>query len=218
MIGDPSDMLSRLKSALPSRWFADATPVLDGLLAGLAASGPWVFSLVQTAKSQTRIATATGGFLDMIAQDFLGGRLPRRAAQGDAAYRARILSELLRARGTRASVVSVLQDLTGRTPAMFEPQRPDDTGAWGQAAGYGVAGGWGSLLLPYQVFVRAYRPRGAGIATVSGWGAAAGGYGAGAIEYASLDQLAGEVTDADIMAAVAGVMPAASIAWTQIAS
>ena len=216
MIGDARDMIGRLRAVLPARWFGDAAPVLDALLAGLAAGGAWVFSQVGAARLQTRIATATGGFLDMIARDFVGRRLRRRVGQGDGAYRARILAELLRARGTRAGVIAAAQDLTGRAPVVFEPQRPEDTGAWGIAAGYGVAGGWGSLALPFQCFVTAYRPGGAGIATVAGWGSLAGGYGAGAIEYASLDMLAGEVTDGEIAAVVAGAMPAASVAWLRI--
>ena len=46
------------------------------------------------------------------------------------------------------------------------------------------------------------------------WGTGAGGYGAGAVEYASLSMLQGAVTDSDIDAAIAGVMPVAAIAWT----
>ncbi|HTN11814.1 MAG TPA: hypothetical protein VL154_12680, partial [Acetobacteraceae bacterium] len=45
-----------------------------------------------------------------------------------------------------------------------------------------------------------------------------GGYGAGAIEYASADMVQGQVTDADIYATAARSMPAATIAWTAIAS
>ncbi len=216
--GDRQDMLDRLKSMLPTRWFADDTPVLDAVLGGFAATASWTFSLLRAVQSQTRIGTATDRFLDMAATDFFGSRLPRRPSQGDQAYRTRIMQELRRERGTRAAVVSALTDLTGRTPMLFEPTRPADTGAWGMAAGYGSAGGWGSLALPFQFFVTAYRPGGAGIAAVCGWGEPAGGYGVGAIEYASLDMLQGQVTDADIDAAIAGVLPAASIAWTRISS
>jgi hypothetical protein len=44
----------------------------------------------------------------------------------------------------------------------------------------------------------------------------AGGYGCGAIEYASLDMVQGQVTDADIYAAVADVLPVAAVGWTKI--
>jgi len=216
MIGDPSDMLTRLKAVLPSRWFPDATPVLDGMLTGLASASAWSYGLLAGVRLAARIGTATGGFLDMIAADFFGPRLSRRPSQGDTAFRARIEGELLRERGTRGAVIGVLQDLTGRAPVVFEPMRPADTRAWCVAGGYGVIGGWGSLLLPFQCFVTAYRAQGSGIATVGGWGSGAGGWGLGAIEYASLDLLQGQITDADIDAAIAGVMPVAAIAWTRI--
>ena len=214
--GAPADMLGRLKAVLPTRWFADETPVLDAVLSGFAASASALYAFLAGVRLQARVATASGAFLDMIAADFFGTRLQRRFGQGDNPWRTRILAEMRRDRATRAALVSVLTDVTGRAPAVFEPARPADTGAWNQVNGYGVAGGWGSLLLPYQVFVTAYRPVGVGIATVAGWGSGAGGYGAGAIEYAGAAMLAGQVTDADIAAAAAGVMPAASIAWLRI--
>jgi hypothetical protein len=216
MIGDSQDMLARLKAVLPSRWFPDATPVLDGMLTGLATANAWAYALLAGVRLAARIGTATGGFLDMIAQDYFGARVTRRLGQGDDPFRVRIEAELLRERGTRSAVISALQDLTGRAPVVFEPMRPADTRAWGIAGGYGATGGWGSLLLPFQCFVTAFRAQGAGIAAVAGWGSGAGGWGAGAIEYASLAMLQGQITDADIDAAIAGVMPVAAIAWTKI--
>jgi len=214
--GSPDDMLARLKAVLPLHWFPDATPVLDGLLAGLASAWSWLYGLLAYVRAQTRIATATDVFLDIIAQDFFGGRLARRTGQSDTAFRQRIRIELLRERGTRAAIVSVLTDLTGRAPTIFEPARTTDTGGYGVAVAYGAAGRWGSLLLPFQCFVTAYRPTGAGIAEVAGYGAVTGGYGAGAIEYADLAMVQGQVTDSDIYQAVAGVLPVATIAWTTI--
>ena len=216
MLGDQQDMLRRIKTVLPARWFADASPVLDGVLNGLAAGWAWVYGLLGFVVAQTRIATATGVWLDMIARDCFGTRLSRRGGQADDVFRARILRELLRERGTRGAISAVLQDLTGRTPVIFEPARIADTGAYDAGIGYGVAGAWGCLNLPYQCFVTAFRPHGNGIAQVSGWGAPAGGYGRGALEYASLGMVQGQVTDADINAAVAGVLPVATIAWTRI--
>jgi hypothetical protein len=81
-----------------------------------------------------------------------------------------------------------------------------------------VAGGWGSPALPFQCFVTAFRPHGYGIGWVTGYGAPAGGYGQGAVEYANLSMLQGQVTDADIDAAAAGVMPVAAIAWIRISN
>ena len=212
MTGDQADMLRRLRAALPARWFPDVAPLLDGLLSGLAKIASGTFDLVQYAKRQARIATATDLWLDLIARDCFGIRLQRRAGETDEPFRARIRRELLRPRATRAALVAQVRDLTGFAPWVFEPSRPADTGAWNGPAGYGVAGGWGSLGLPFQVLIVARRPLGGGIADLPGYGA--GGY-AVAGAYGSLDMLGG-ITDADILATIAAVMPAAGTAWTRI--
>ncbi len=209
--GDISDVLARLRAVLPRRWFADETPVLDAVLTGTAAAWSGLHALLQTVSSQARIATASGQFLDAVAGDFFGGALPRRKGEGDGAFRGRIDRELLREKGTRAAITSVLSDLTGRAPVIFEPARAVDTGAWATGSmGYGVAGAWGSLSLPMQCFVTAYRPLGTGIAVIGGYSTP------GVPEYVSLDWIVTPVSDADIFAAVARVLPAATIAWTQI--
>jgi hypothetical protein len=208
--GDQSDIILRLKATLPS-WFGDNTPILDALLQGLAWAGSFAYSLISYAKLQTRIKTATDGWLDMIAADFFGSFLARAANQSDASFRER---------ATRKSIIAVLQDLTGRTPLVFEPQRPADTGAYSAPnSGYGVAGGYGSLLLPYQAFVTAYRPSGTGIPLVAGYGISTGGYGvASRADLASMDMIQGAVTDADIYAAIDSVKPAGTTVWTRITS
>ena len=215
-------MVTRLRAVLPAGWFSEDAPILNGVLNGLAASWAWLFQLLHYVKAQTRLATASDVWLDVIAQDFFGTRLTRRSGQSDEAFRTRIRQELLRERGTRNAVISVLQDLTNRPPAIFEPGLTSDTGGYGGVPdagggiGYGAGGGWGSLDLPFQCFVTAYRPVGSGISFVSGWGDSDGGYGTGAIEYASLSMVQGRVTDADIYAALASVMPVATIAWACI--
>ncbi len=209
-------MLARLASLLPLRWFPDTTPVLSSLLAGLADGWAWLYTMLGYAQLQTRIATASDTFLDLVSQDCFGGSLPRRLGESDASFRARIRSELLRNRATRAALISVLTDLTGRTPVVFEPARPADTGAYGIALGYGVAGGWGSLALPFQSFVTAFRPLGVGVPNVAGWGVGAGGWGAGTIEYASTPMVEAQVADTDITTAIARTVPVAATAWTRI--
>jgi hypothetical protein len=216
MIGDRVDMAARLRRLLPTRWFADAAPVRDALLDGLGSVWAVVHDQVGFARRQTRIATASDAWLGLIARDFCGPRLPRRWNEGDAGYSARIRSALLRPRATRAALSGRLTELTNRAPGIFEPAFPADTGVWGTAMGYGVAGGWGTLSLPFQSFVTAYRPHGTGIGNVAGWNSAAGGYGIGAVEYAQLTMIAGKVTDAEIYAAIAESLPAASIAWARI--
>ena len=223
MTGDQPDIVVRLRAVLPARWFPDDAPILDGVLNGLGSAWSWVYNLLQYVKPQSRLSTATGIWLDIIARDFCGTRLIRKVGQSDDAFRGRIQRELLRERGTRLAVVAVLQDLTGRAPCVFEPSRTTDTGGYGSSrdtlgggVGYGAGGGWGNLDLPFQCFITAYRPRGSGISLVSGWGGPVGGYGIGAIEYANLTMVQGQVTDEDIFAAIAGVMPVATIGWTSI--
>ncbi len=211
MIGDTSDITARLKAVLPTRWFPDTSPVLDSLISGLATAWSSLYSLLAFVRLQSRLATATSNFLDGFAADFFGDRLTRRSSETDTHYRPRISAALVRDHATRSSLEQVLQDLTGRAPTLFEPARPADTGAYGgPALGYGVAGAWGNLLLPFQVFVSAYRPPPSGIAKVAGYGTG------GPLARASLTETGGQVTDLDIYAAVTSVMPTASIAWTHI--
>lgn len=211
LTGSASDMVERLKAALPARWFADVTPVLDTVLAGLADAASWLYGLLGAAQSQMRLLTATSGFLDLIAADFFGNRLRRGAREGDDAYRERIIRALARTRGTRTALVAAVTDLTGTPPVVFEPSQTGDTGAYSSGGiGWNMAGGWGSVSLPFQSFVTVTRPNGQGIAMLSGYGTG------GPISYASLSMIAGQVTDADIYATVAETLPAASIAWTHI--
>jgi hypothetical protein len=224
MIGDQQDILSRLKQVLPLRWFPDETPVLDTLLNGVAWAWAWVYELLQYVITQARISTAETAWLDLIATDFFGSGLDRRVGENDDSYRHRILVELIRERGTRQAVISSLLDQTGRPPAVFEPANTLDTGGYGSISGhasgiaYGTAGGWGSLNLPFQFFVTAYRPVSVGIGSVSGWGCGGGGYGLGSLEYANLIMMQGQVTDADICASITDILPVGVIAWTRISS
>lgn len=238
MTGDQQDVFRRIKTLIPP-WFSDVSPYLDSLIQSFAYTGSFVYSLYEYAKLQTRIKTATDGWLDLISADFFGSALPRKANQSDVSFRNRIIVNLFRERATRGGVVRVLQDLTGRTPKIFEPLNINDTGAYGAPnSGYGVYGGYGSLLLAYQAFVTAYRPIGTGVPNVSGYGArlpgtgypfgggfipepatpAPGGYGSGQIEYASMSMMLQVVSDEEIYEAIDSVAPAGTIAWTSIQS
>jgi hypothetical protein len=225
VIGDFNDILARLKGKLPSRWFGgtgDTLPVFDGVLAGIAGLLSFVYALYTYAKLQTRIMSATDGWLDMIAADFFGpGQVTRKTGQGDTSYRLVILANLFREKATRAAIVNILTSLTGRAPKIIEPWRPADTGGYGiPTSGYGVAGAYGSLSLPYQAFVIAYRPvSNAGIASVAGYGSAPAGYSTASwAEYASMSMVTGGVSDADIFAAIDAVKPAGTIVWTRISN
>jgi hypothetical protein len=215
--GDQSDMLARLTAVIPP-WFPDDSPITTGALSGIAAALAFGYSFIQFAKAQTRIATASGGWLDLIAWDFFGARFTRRQGESDASFQPRILSELLRPRQTRAAIVQVLVDLTGKTPVIFEPWNPGDCGAYGVGtSGYGCAGCYGSLALNNQIFVTAVRSTAEGIPNVGGYSQGPIGYGV-AGEYVDQSQVTGAVTDADIYAAVAETIAAGVTAWVDIVS
>jgi hypothetical protein len=157
-----------------------------------------------------------------VAFDFFGSRVIRGTQEADDAFRARISKEMRRIRGTRAAVVSAVTDLTGHAPVIFEPMNAGDTGSWGtlggqaQGLGWNMAGGWGNLSMPFQCFVTAYNAPNVGIATVQPWNGNAG-WGCPTLVYADLQSDTDAVTGADVYAAIADVMPTATIAWTQIA-
>lgn len=183
--GDTQDMVGRIRSVLPARWFpltapgqASATPVLDGVLYGLASAWAWLYGMIAYANLQTRLATATDVWLDLIALDFLGTTLQRLPGVTDAQYRLQIQQAILAPKGTRAAAVQALTNLTGRAPAVFEPANSSDTGGYSiGGVGYGAAGGYGDLQLPFQCFINAYRPHGGGVATVAGYTSFAPGSG-----------------------------------------
>lgn len=214
--GDNTDILSRLKGYLPRGWFGDETPILDAVLAGLASVFAPIYALYLYAKAQTRISTATDGWLDLIANDFYGTSLLRKTNQSDDNYRSAILINLFRERGTRKAVSDVLTQLTGHEPIIFEPGRPADTGGY-DAGGvaYDVAGGYGDILTA-QAFVVAYRPAGTGIPLASGYDMPAGGYDVGQIEYIDDTMYGGPASDDDIYAAVNSVRPIGVTLWVRI--
>lgn len=213
-------MAARLRAVLPQGWFADDAPILSSVLDGFASVWAWLFTLLTFVQQQTRIATASGGWLDLIARDYGGAGWAREIGETDTAFRARIAHNLQRVRGTRSALTANVTALTGRPPAIFEPANPLDTGGFSTfTLGWNSLGGWGSLSLPYQCFTIAYRPQGGGIANVGGWGSvtavfALGGWNTDALAWGDTSLISGSVTDAQILAAIADSMPAATIAWT----
>lgn len=219
--GDQTDIGSRIQQLIPHGWFTNGlSPIRDALLQGAASALAFAYSLLAYVRIQTRINTASDGFLDMIAADFFGSAVARSLNQSDASLRSRITINLFRERGTRNAVTRVLTQLTGRAPVVFEPARPADTGGYGMGGGYGVAAtGYGSMLLPMQAFVTAYRPLGVGIPNVAGYGVPTAGYSTPSQgEYASLSMVQNAVTDADIYNAIDRVRPAGYTVWVAISS
>jgi len=219
MTGDTADMLARLKLVLPARWFADVTPILDAVLTGLATAWSGLYTLLTTVGAQARIATASGIFLDMAAADYCGAALLRRTGEADASYSLRIRANVLAPKATRAAVSQALTNLTGRAPVIFEPLNATDTGGYNMFdLGYNVAGGYGSPNLPFAFLVTAYRPNATPVSNAGGYSTGPGGYDAAPMFYADTAVLPGAISDADIYAATAAVLPVSTIAWMNISN
>ena len=185
--GDQADVLGRLLAVLPPWFPAGAAPVLETVLQGPAWLLSQMYGLIGFARAQTRISTASGGWLDLIAYDFFGRTLLRGAGELDPAFAARIKANLLQPAATRPALIAALVRLTGRTPVVVDPWRPGDIGAYGYGGlGYGVAGCYGSLAMPMQSFVVAYRPAGDVIADAAIYGLIANTIPAGATGWSEL--------------------------------
>lgn len=104
-------MFNKLKDALPLSWFGDNTSVIDSVLSGFAWCSSLIYDNITEAKKQTRIKTATGGFLDMISGDFFGDTLPRTENESDFIFSIRILDNLLREKATFAAVCNTANSL-----------------------------------------------------------------------------------------------------------
>jgi len=224
--GSSADIVNRVKQLLPPRWFAWVAPIRDAILGGLADSAAWNYSLITYAKAQTRIATAYGVWLDIVAYDFLGRNLTRNGAADDA-FRAVIKATVLQERVTRAGMASAVTMLTGAAPAIFEPWNTNDTGAYsGSRAsgapqygsmGYGMGrGGWGNMNLPGQAFIKVYRGTPLGVPNVSGWTNKFGGWGVGSIEYTGPQLGVTGITNDMINRVVNMAKPTGSTMWIAI--
>lgn len=211
--GDQADIVSRLKSYLPRAWFPDNAPIVTAVLQGMAWGLSSQYALLTYAGLQTRIASASDGWLDIISNDFFGTGLPRLTNETDGAFRARILANLFVKGPTRRDMSAVLKLITGRTPDIFEPSNTTDSGGW-DARFYwdGGYGRWGDPM-PYQSLVTAYRPTG-GLQSLMEWDSyrmAWDAYGAWS------DSQATTVTDAAIIAAVESTRAVGTVVWLRIA-
>lgn len=226
MVGDSTDIVFRLKSALPKGWFSERSPNLTAILSCLAIPSVWLYNQLDYLKAQTRTSSATGAWLDLAAQDYLGNQCRRKPGENDAVYRLRIKKSLLAGAATRPALISGVSDLVGSTPVVFEPSNCQDTGAYGIISprlfvqpcdlAYGVSGGWGSMQLPYQVFLTVKRPRTNGESGLAGYGTGASGYGVGPAAYLGLSERLNYVTDKDIQARIRGLLPVNAVAWLRI--
>lgn len=206
MTGDADDIAARLKRALP-RWFgyvADLQPVRDAFVAGIAAALAPLHALITFTRDQARVATATGGWLELAAFDFFGDDFPRLLNESDASYSRRIRQEVLRERQTRNAIDKAVFDLTGIHPEIWEGHYAPVCGGYGTPAlAYGVAGLYGSLRAPFHVIVTMPEPTGFGIPNRGGWGTVLGGYGVGNFSFVDESLITGTgATAADILRAL----------------
>ena len=211
MIGDISDFVRRLRDMLPRGWFSETAPITTSLLSALSGAWQFVYGLIATVTALTRINTSSGSFLDAISSDFFFNYLPRRTSEIDADFIIRIKQELFRSRGTRSALMTMLAELTGNRPSVFEPAYPPDTGGYSVGGvGYNVGGGYGNLMLSHTCFVTALRPSGQGIANLAGYDTG------GLVAYGSLSMVSSPVSDLDISMATAAVLPLGCTAWLSI--
>lgn len=213
MIGDQSDIFSRLKALIPKSWFRGESPNFDATLQGPAWALSTNYAQITYAALQTRIKTATDGFLDIISLDFFGNDLPRLTNETDGAFRARILGNLFLKGPSRVDMAAVLTLITGRAPTIFEPSNTTDSGGWDGGLYWDIEGGWGDPL-PCQSFVTAYRPIG-GIQSLGELDAWRFSFDTNA--YWS-DEQPTSITDAAIIAAVESTRALGTTVWLRIAN
>lgn len=178
--GSQTDFARRLRGLLPGGWFplppasggTEQAPVLVGVLNGFGAALAAVWTLLGQVQSQTRLATASGIFIDAFADDYFGvGGLPRQSGETDAAYAARIKASLIAQKNTRAAVSAAVAAVAGAPPTIIEPMNANDCHATASAASPAVGGGYGygcaglrtGTLTGGQFFLIAGNPGGAAL-------------------------------------------------------
>ena len=217
-VGDQTDISSKIFRWVPAKWFPspDAAAFVNAIVQGLAAGLASIYSMIAYAALQVRIATATDGFLDLIAGDFFGDRLPRGNAELDPLYSARIRREIMRERVTREAIDRVVYDTTGNHPTIIELDRTSDIGTYRQGFAYGV-GSYGSKGAPFQVFVTTPRQNPVVFPLLAGYRSYPGGYRGPYSAYALPSIFpAPQPPDAAIIAAIESVRAAGITVWLQL--
>ena len=110
--------------------------------------------------------------------------------------------------------------LTGSTPRIFEPLRVPDTGAYGAPnLGYGVAGGYGSELLPFQAFINVKSMPVSGAPYIAGYGNSVGAYATPSrAEYLAGNLTEDKLTNSQIYSALDKTKPVATTMWVNTQS
>ena len=188
-------------------------PVLTAILSGPAAALSRIYGLIQFVKAQMRLASSTGGWIDLWAYDFFGTWLRRRPTEADAPFITRIGQNLLAPLVTRQAMIEALTNLTGDAPTIFEAFNTGDAGCYdAPATAYGVAR-YGSLLMPAQVLINVNRPPTSLAGPIPAYGAPYGGYGVGIAFYFPEAEFPGIAQDAEILATINRTKAAGVVCW-----
>jgi hypothetical protein len=217
--GTQTDITARILRWLPSRWFpAGSGPgtLIFALVSGLAAGLTAIHTAIAYAGLQVRIATATDGWLDLIAGDYFGNMVRRNAGEMDAAFSLRVRREILREKVTREALDRVIFDTTGNHPVLIEANRVSDIGAWRQGFAW-RSGSYGSAGLPFQIFLTTPRQNPVLFPPLGGWRVLPSAYRGSGLAY-SLPSITPppQPPDAAIIAAIDRVRPAGVTVWLQL--
>lgn len=215
-VGSADDFFYRIKALLVN-WFGGASSILDALIHGLSSGLAFFYTQYIYASNQIRLKTASGSWLDILANDFFGNSLLRARNQSDASFRKKLQLNLFRERGTRKAINDILTDLTGQSPLIVEPLNIVDTSGLGVNFFLGVNGRLGSYGMPHQALINVKRAAVAGWPNVAGLGT--NQFGLQSSPYASLISLEDSgVSDNDIYQAIESVKPAGTIVWVNISA
>lgn len=241
MTGDTTDIVERLRQLLPDSWFPTTPsdrPVLDAVLEGLAPPSSHVYELIEGVREQTRLLTATGAYLDLVAGDYFGATLLRRNGQSDASFRAAVVANLFGEKATLAAHVDVLTSITGNTPTVIETAKPSNTSLYNAVSpcfniSYDTGTHAAVSNTAYHAMIKIARD-GVGIPNTAGYrdltqtnttGVTEGRYyeigaaspsDAGLSKYASLNSIVDLIAQSEFVQALEDVRPAGTTLWLQV--
>lgn len=216
---DQQDFLQRLLAAFPQSWLNSGdNPIIYGVLNACAYCLAYLYDMIAYVALQTRIKTATGGFLDMAAADYFGTKMQRWINESDELYRDRILKSLLQERITKRAIAKALKDLTGNEPVLYEPQSTQMGYGVSGTAGYSKAGRYGSNLVPFQGFVTVTIGVPGAPKYIAGYHTSPAGYGnvQSHFSYGKGYQIGSPIKDQSVYDTINAVKPFGIIVWVDI--
>jgi hypothetical protein len=237
----PAQFGQRIAQNIPRGWLSQSA-LFNGIASlkflTIGQQLQFVYQGMQYALKAQRLAGETSPELDNASLDYFGSvvgplsvlALPRKAGQSDSSYLSQISSRLLARGVTRDNIIADVKAFSGAILTLFEPRRPADTGAYGtgqeavfQNLAYNVAGGYGSLELPYQAFGQISAVPGLLVPNVMGYyppaptfpspPTALGGYGVGAISYINASGSSTTPTQAQIFEYISDLILAGTVLW-----